>query len=183
MGLNHLGFAGLARRAAQSARLGVVLAALVGCAHLPEAAAPPCEKPEALRVALNASARVNPDDAGAALATVVRLYQLKGLEKLQLASFDEMLAHDHDALGDDLAVVQELTINPSDRVTLPVPRNADAAYVVAVALFRRPTAVTWRAVKKLAAPDPQYCHAKDPAAAAARATIAFSLDDNRIEVQ
>jgi len=183
MGLNRLGFAGLARRGARGARLVAVLAALVGCAHAPDAAAPPCEKPEALRVALSASGRVNPDDAGAALATVVRLYQLKGLEKLQLASFDDLLGHDREALGDDFAAVQELTINPGDRLTQPLPRNADAAYVVAVALFRRPTSVTWRAVKKLPVPDPQYCHAKDPAAAAARATIAFSLDDNRIEVQ
>jgi type VI secretion system VasD/TssJ family lipoprotein len=182
MGLNRLGFAGLARWGAWGARLSAVLAALAGCAHAPDAAAPPCEKPEALRVALSASGRVNPDDAGAALATVVRLYQLKGLEKLQLASFDDVLGHDRETLGDDFAAVQELTINPGDRLTPAVPRNADATYVVAVALFRRPTSVTWRAVKKLAAPDPQYCHAKDPAAAA-RATIAFSLDDNRIEVQ
>jgi type VI secretion system protein VasD len=165
--------------------LGIaVLAGLLGaCAHAPEAAAPPCDKPEPLRVTLTASDRLNPDDKGAALATVVRLYQLKGLGKLDLASFDDFLDHDKDTLGEDFVGVQELTINPGDRAAPAVTRSPDAQYVVAVALFRRPAALTWRAIKRLPAPDPQYCHAKDPAAAALRATVPFALDENRIEVR
>jgi type VI secretion system protein VasD len=184
MGIKCLGSAGLARwcvRAAQVAALFAPLA-LSACAHVP-AEEPPCLEPEALRVALSATARLNPDDNGAALATVVRLYQLKALDKLQLASFDDLLGHDHDTLGDDLAVVQEITINPGERLSQPLPRKLDATYLVAVALFRRPTSVTWRAFRRLSQPDPQYCHAKDPGAASARATIAFVLDENRIEVR
>jgi type VI secretion system protein VasD len=155
---------------------------LVACAHAPETVAA-CATPEPLRVTLTASERLNPDDKGAALATVVRLYQLKGLEKLKLASFDDLLDHDKDVLGEDLAVVQELTINPGDRAAPAVVRNPDAVYFVAVALFRRPTELAWRAISKLPTPDPQYCHAKDATAATARGTLPFALDENRIEVR
>ncbi len=183
MGPNRLGIAGLAGKGRRIGVLaGLLSSALAACAHAPETA-PPCDKPEPLRVALSASDRLNPDDKGAALATVVRLYQVKGLGKLDLASFDDLLDHDHDALADDFLAVQEQTINPGERSAPTVVRNPDAQYVVAVALFRRPTALTWRAVKRLPAPDPQYCHGKDPAAAALRSTVAFALDDNRIEVR
>jgi type VI secretion system protein VasD len=156
--------------------------ALAACAHAPEPAVA-CDKPEPLRVALSATERLNPDDKGAALATVVRLYQLKGVEKLQLASFDDLLDHDKETLGEDFVASQEVTINPGERLAPPIVRNPDGTYLVAVALFRRPTALTWRAVKRLPAPDPQYCHAKDPVGAAARATFALALDENRIEVR
>jgi type VI secretion system protein VasD len=157
--------------------------ALGGCSHAPgpaPAAPAACDKPEPVKIAVSASERVNPDDKGAPLATVVRLYQTKGIDKLQLASFDDLLDRDKDALGDEMLSVQEITINPGERAAPQLVRNPDATYLVAVALFRRPTALTWRAVKKLPAPDPQYCHAKDPLA---RSTIALGLDDNRIEVR
>jgi type VI secretion system protein VasD len=186
MRINRLVFAQLAARlAARLASTSGALALafeLASCAHAPPPVVAPCDKPEPLRLALSASERLNPDDKGAPLATVIRLYQLKGVDKLALASFDDLLDHDHDALGDELAAVQELTINPGERVAPPLVRNPDATYLVAVALFRRPTALTWRAVKKLAAPDPQHCHIKDPAAVS-RATIALALDENRIEVR
>jgi type VI secretion system protein VasD len=183
MVLKRLGIAGLAGKGRRIGVLaGLLSSAVAACAHAPETA-PPCDKPEPLRVALSASDRLNPDDKGAALATVVRLYQVKGLGKLDLAAFDDLLDHDKDTLGDDFLAVQELTINPGERLAPAVVRNPDAQYVVAVALFRRPTALTWRALKRLPAPDPQYCHAKDPAAAALRSTVAFALDDNRIEVR
>ena len=113
----------------------------------------------------------------------MRIYQLKDVDKLELASLDDLLDHDRDTLGDELAAVQEVTINPGDRMSPPIARNPEAAYLVAVALFRRPTALTWRVVKKLPAVDPQYCHAKDPVGAAARSTIALALDENRIEIR
>src|SRR5688572_6491282 len=50
--------------------------------------APPCATPEPLAVSLTASSRLNPGDKGEPLTTVVRLYQLKGREKLAGASFD-----------------------------------------------------------------------------------------------
>jgi type VI secretion system protein VasD len=179
MGIKCLGFAELAGRVCGFAAAMCLFVS--ACAHASAAPPPPCTAPEQLRVALSATDRVNPDDKGAALATVVRLYQLKSVDKLQLASFDDFLDKDRAALGDDFVAMQELTVNPGDRLSPAVTRSPDAAYLVAVALFRQPTSLTWRAVKQLPAIDPQACHAKDPSAAGGLS--AFALDENRIEVR
>jgi type VI secretion system VasD/TssJ family lipoprotein len=195
MGVKSSGFQGFswAARAAKTVAMTVVMSAsMLACSHSsppPPAAAPaagpaappPCTTPEPLRVSIAASKRLNPGEHGEALATVVRLYQLKGSGKLTGASFDELLDHDKDALGEDYLSMQEVTINPNDKVDPPMNRNADAAYIAAVALFRQPAGTTWRAIKKLPAPDPQHCHAT-PAAAAANATQIF-LDENRLELR
>ncbi|HET6279434.1 MAG TPA: type VI secretion system lipoprotein TssJ [Polyangia bacterium] len=158
-----------------------------GCSHAAPTPTPPCTAPEPLRISVAASPRLNPGEKGEALATVVRVYQLKTTGKLTGASFDDLLDRDRDALGEDFLSVQELTINPGDKMGPPVARNADAGYVAAVALFRQPSGSTWRAVRKLAPADPNYCHAAakpgkppiDPVAPVAR----FFLDENRIELR
>jgi type VI secretion system protein VasD len=155
MGANRLGFAGLALATGMLAT-----GAPAGCSHAPPAPdAPPCATPEPLRVQLRASARLNPGEKGEALATVVRVYQVKGIGKLTGASFDDLLDHDKDTFGDDLLVVQELTVNPGDQIAPPVARHADANYVVAIALFRQPVGTNWRAVKKLWPANADHCHA------------------------
>jgi len=185
MGLIRFGIAVLA--------LGAT-ATFVACSHNPpppaggpatgasSASGPPpspCTTPEPLRIEMQASPRLNPGEKGEALATVVRVYQLKSAGKLQAASFDDMLDHDRDTLGDDFIAVNEVTINPGDRVTPPFARNADAAYVAGVALFRQPAGNTWRAIRRLPAPDPQHCHAS----ATTDNTTRFALDENRIDLR
>ena len=178
MGANRLGFAGLAWA-------GLVL--LAGCGHTAAATppTPPCTTPEPLRVNVRASARLNPGEKGEALATVVRLYQLKGTTKLTGASFDDLLDHDKDALGEDLLTQQELTINPGDQMTPPTVRNPDAGYLVAVALFRQPVRTNWRAMKKLAPPNPEHCNAgnREKGSPALDTSVRFFLDENRIELR
>jgi type VI secretion system protein VasD len=145
-------------------------------------------------VSLQASQHLNPGEHGEALATVVRLYQLKGTAKISNASFDDLLDHDRDALGEDFLAVQEVTINPGDRLDPPTPRNPDTTTLGAVALFRQPAGTTWRAIVKLAPPDPLYCHpnkdnkdGKDPktkneAKLLDNVTRIF-LDENRLELR
>jgi type VI secretion system VasD/TssJ family lipoprotein len=120
------------------------------------------------------------------LATVVRLYQLKGIGKLMGVSFDDLLDHDKDALGDDFLNVQEVTINPGERLEPAVKRNPEGLYFMAVALFRRPAGTTWKVVRRLGAPDPEYCHPPADQAKAARVNdgvIRLFLDENRIELR
>ena len=169
--------------------LALAAAFLDACSHSsPPPPAAPCATPEPLKVNVRASARLNPGEKGEALATVVRLYQLKGVGKLTGASFDDLLDHDKDAFGDDLlGQALEITINPGDQATPPVVRNPDAQYLLAVALFRQPVGTNWRAVKKLSAPDPDYCHAgsrdDDKKAPAYDTSVRFFLDENRIELR
>jgi type VI secretion system protein VasD len=176
MGIKCFGFEGL---------LGAALCVVAACSHTPPPTptpAPPCTTPEPLRVNIQASSRLNPGERGEALATVVRLYQLKGSAKLSGASFDDLLDHDRDALGDEFLAVQEVTVNPGDKTDPPATRNAEATYLAAVALFRQPAGTTWRAIVKLPTPDPQHCH--QPAGAATGSSVMrISLDGNRLELR
>jgi len=170
-------------------RLGAAaIAILVGCAHSsspspPATAVPPCPPPEPLRISLQAAKHLNPSERGEPLATVVRIYQLKGTGKIGVASFDDLLDHDRDTLAEDLVGVQEVTVNPGVTIEPPLARNGEASHIAVVGLFRRPTGTSWRAVEKLPPPDPQFCHPpaankkgpppKDP-------TLRFSLEENHV---
>ena len=148
---------------------------------------PPCTTPEPLRVSLQAGPHLNPGERREALATVVRLYQLKTTAKISNASFDDLLDHDRDALGEDFLAVQEVTLNPGDKLDPPLTRNPDATVLGAVALFRQPAGTTWRAIIKLPAPDPQHCHAaersKAPSAKLPDSTTRIFLDEYRLELR
>jgi type VI secretion system protein VasD len=158
MGVKRLNFVGLRTLGAVA-----LAAALLGCSHNPPPSAAavtpaPCPSPEPLRLNLRATAHLNPSERGEPLATVVRVYQLKGTGKISVASFDDLLDHDKDALGEDFVAVQEVTVNPGATLDPPLVRSPEATHVAVVALFRRPASTTWRTIEKLPPPDPQYCH-------------------------
>ncbi|HSS39490.1 MAG TPA: type VI secretion system lipoprotein TssJ [Polyangia bacterium] len=174
------------------------IAIMVGCGHSPSTPPPaspatppaPCTSPEPLHISLKADARLNPSERGEPLATVVRIYQLKGTGRITVASFDDLMDHDRDTLGEDFVAVQEVTMNPGTKLDPPLFRAADATYVAVVGLFRRPSSTTWRAIEKLPPADPQFCHpapppdpkkANKPAAAPKDPTLRFSLEENRLK--
>ena len=165
------------------------IAILCGCGHSPPPPAqpalppPPCTTPEPLHVSLRASRRLNPSERGEPLATVVRIYQLKGTGKISVASFDDLLDHDRDTLAEDLVGVQEVTVNPGVTVDPPLGRSAEASHIAVVGLFRRPTGTSWRAVEKLPPADPQFCHPPPPkknAPPPKDPTLRFSLEENHV---
>jgi len=164
---------------------------VAGCGHdpppPPAAPVPPCSTPEPLRVSLQTGQHLNPGEHREALATVVRLYQLKSTAKISNASFDDLLDHDRDALGEDFLAVQEVTINPGDKLEPPMTRLPETTVLGAVALFRQPTGTTWRAIVKLPPPDPQHCHAAERSKAAPGKvtdnTTRIFLDEYRLELR
>jgi type VI secretion system protein VasD len=156
-------------------------AATPPAAAAPSSGPPPCKGPEPLRVVLTATARLNPGEKGEALATVIRLYQLKGITKLMGVSFDDLLDHDKDTLGDDFIAVQDVTLNPGERLEPTVVRNPDTNYLLAVALFRQPAGTTWKTTKRLTPPNPQFCEAGTEATN--DGTVRLVLDENRIELR
>ena len=185
MGVKRLNLAGLPTVGA------VALAALLcACSHSsPPAAQPPgpgpgaCPTPEPLRINLRAAAHINLSDKGEPLATVVRVYQLKGTGKISVASFDDLLDHDKDALGEDFVAMQEITVNPGATLDPPLVRSPEATHVAIVALFRKPASTTWRTIEKLPPPDPQYCHpapADKKAPAPKDPTLHVRLDESRV---
>jgi type VI secretion system VasD/TssJ family lipoprotein len=172
-----------------STLVGAVTMFVGACSHAPPPPTPekplqPCPSPEPLRISLHASPFLNPSEKGDPLATVVRVYQLKGTGKISVASFDDVLDHDRDALGEDFVAVQELTVSPGSTVEPPLVRSSEATHVAVVALFRSPASTTWRTIQKLPPPDPQYCHPpanghrpgrKDP-------TLYIRMDESRLSV-
>jgi type VI secretion system protein VasD len=185
MGVKWSKFAGL-----RTIGVAVLAAGLCACSHSspPAAQQPgpgpaPCASPEPLRINLRATAHLNPSDKGEPLATVVRVYQLKGTGKISVASFDDLLDHDKDALGEDFVAMQELTVNPGVTLDPPLVRSPEATHVAIVALFRKPASTTWRTIEKLPPPDLQYCHPAPPdkkGAAPKDSTLHVQLDESRI---
>jgi type VI secretion system protein VasD len=176
------------RFARLASALGLAFVVVAGCSHDPppptkEAPPAPCTEPESFGIRLTASGRLNPGDHGEPLATVVRIYQLKRPEKLTTASFDDILDHDKDVIGADLCEVQEVTLSPGETIPRALKRAQDAAYIAAVALYRKPSGNGWRAVKQLTAPDPQRCHPPAGKQASELEKARFFFDGNRVELR
>jgi type VI secretion system protein VasD len=147
-----------------------------GCKHAPEAA-PPCPEPEPLRLVLNATDRLNPSEKGEPLALAVRVYQLKGSNKISDASFGDILDNDKTILAEDFLDMKELTLQPSQQLTPPVQRAEGAQYLAVVGLFRQPAGTSWRVLYHLPTSDPQHCHKKSTG------VVQMVLSENRIELR
>ncbi len=98
------------------------------------------------------SERLNPDDSGRALPTIVRVYQLNDIAALESASFEEVWQQPAETLGEALLGEEELTLYPGQAVRRPFTRKPDAAFIALVAIVRRPQGVSWRSVLELPAP-------------------------------
>ena len=153
----------------------VPLAALLvaaACGSAPRAKEP-CRVAQPVRLVFRASEHVNPDEQGRSLASVVRIYLLKDVLRLENAEFEDIWLRAQDTLGEDLVKVDELTVFPDQELERTVEVPADVSYLIGVALFRKPAGVSWRAVYALPVGP-----CRGPAAPATRR---FYLEDYRIE--
>ena len=105
--------------------------------------------PEPIELTLQASARLNPDDASQSLPTVLRILQLKSGRKMEQAEFTRVYRDAKEVLGEDLLAVDELVIGPGETVKRKLDRQEGAGAVAVVALFRRPTGFSWRVLREL----------------------------------
>jgi len=126
----------------------VVLALTVACRSGP----PPAGEGPPVDLEVVAASRLNPDDRGQSLPTVVRVYQLRAAGRLDRAEFDRLCREPKEALQDDLLRVDELTLTPGATVNRRLDREQGARYLAVVALFRRPTGTSWRAIAELGPP-------------------------------
>lgn len=122
--------------------------------------------------------RQNPDERGRALPTIVRIYQLKSVARLELSTFETLWRTPAQALGDQLLAVEEMTVYPDTRVTRTVARVPEARYVAAVAIVRQPAGAVWRAVVPLATSQEEAACAS---LREADSRLGFRLDGWRIE--
>jgi type VI secretion system VasD/TssJ family lipoprotein len=77
------------------------------------------------------------------------MYQLRGIQKLENAEFEEIWQNAAEYLGEDLVKFDEFTVFPADRVANPLEVGEGVSYVVAVALVRKPAGDSWRAIYEL----------------------------------
>jgi type VI secretion system protein VasD len=105
-----------------------------------------------LNLEITAGPRLNPDDQGLPLPTVVRIYQLRSAGKLERADFDRLLRQPREALGEDLLRDEVITLSAGETLKRTLERERGARYLAVIALFRRPTGSSWKAIAELGVP-------------------------------
>lgn len=133
----------------------VVLAA--ACAHKPKLVR--CESPPPFFVTLAAAPNLNPDPSGGALPTAVRLFQLTSLAKAEGLEARDFFDKIGELLGEDMISMEDLTLEPGERVERWLNRKGASNYLVAVALFRQPKGNSWRTVISIPLMDEADCPA------------------------
>src|SRR5437870_1426608 len=124
-----------------TSRLAPLLFSLAGCFLFrssppppPPVAAVPQEEPEPatpagpqepfpIQLTLRASDRLNPDERGQPLPTVVMVYQLKSATKLASADSDDVYRKPKEVLGEDLLQTEELQLAPGQVQTKTLERD------------------------------------------------------------
>jgi type VI secretion system protein VasD len=120
----------------------VIAAALVASACAK--GGPP--KPSKTRVALSASADVNPDGTGKPSPVVVRLFQLKGDAAFTNAEFFALYDDDMKVLGPELIGREEYVLAPAEKRTVEVSVSGAARFVGVIAAYRDIRNSQWRVV-------------------------------------
>jgi type VI secretion system protein VasD len=124
--------------------------------------------PAPIDLTVRASDRLNPDDEGGSLPTMVLVYQLKSAVKLDAADFEGVYRRAKEALGEELLQVDEMEVAPGQVRTARLARDKGAKTIAVVAVVRRPSGTGWRSVVDLPPADQ-------------RASFDFALDGYRIE--
>ena len=148
-----------------------------GCGLWSAPSATPCTLPAQVR--LTASERINPDAQGAALPTVVRVYQLSAVTRLESADFAAIWDAPVPALGPDLLATRELTMFPGQSLQVELSLKPEVRFLVAVAIFRVPTATQWRSIVPL--PESARMCAAYQQKGAPNPAVAFRFDQFRAE--
>jgi len=124
--------------------------------------------PAPIKVSIRASNRLNPDEQGQSLPTVVKVFQLKNPGKADGADFEGLYRREKETLGEDLIQADELVIGPGQQETKTLARDKAAKALAVVAVVRRPAGTSWRSIVELPA-------------IGTSAELSFVLEDYRIE--
>ena len=98
------------------------------------------------RLVLASTNALNQDDSGEALPVIVRIYQLKGKDRFQQATFKALWKNDKELLEGDLLDRKELTVHPDTETVLDFDLDVKhgAAFFGVMALFRKPDVLSWK---------------------------------------
>lgn len=141
-----------------------------------------CKEPPPIALLLEASERLNPDDRGNSLSTIVQVLQLKDIRRLEASDFQDVWQRPKEVLEDDLIASDELTLQPGQSLTRQLARDPKTTYIVVVGVFRRPAGQVWRSLLRLPEVTPELCAAvKKPGAQPP--PLHFYLEDYRVEAR
>ena len=98
------------------------------------------------KVALSASADVNPDSSGKPSPVVVRVYQLKGDTAFAGADFFALFDDEMKVLGQDLINREEYVLTPAEHRTVELVVPKTVRFVGVIAAFRDIRNSQWRVV-------------------------------------
>lgn len=146
------------------------------CASGPEARAE-CGEAPPIALTIEATSRVNPDAGGHALATELRIYQVRDASALEMASFEDVWQGAEGVLGPALLSQETLTIYPGETLSRELRPADEASAIVAVVIVRQPAGRTWRAVVPMTRSEAS--EASCPVTTPDR--LLLRLDDYRIE--
>jgi type VI secretion system protein VasD len=137
--------------------------------------------PTQVQLEVEASDRVNLDEAGRPLPTRLRVYQLSDISKLQNASFEDVWSRSQATLADTVVTGNEVIVYPGQVTVHRFNRAPTADYVVGVAIFREPEGDGWRTIQ-------EWPTSGDPCASSglnypmpAKLRLRMFLEDSRIE--
>ena len=101
-----------------------------------------------VRITLLPTDRLNPDESGAPLSVIVRVYQLKNRERFERADFRALWKNDEKVLEGDLLERKEVTVYPETKtsVELQVDQKKGVQFLGVMALFRKPEGELWRQI-------------------------------------
>lgn len=97
---------------------------------------------------IRAREAVNSNAGGAALSTVVRIYQLKDRKTFDTTDYPSLFKADSQAIKADLVAEKDIRLQPGGAVTIDMPMDENAQYVAVAGMFMSPDQAnnTWRVV-------------------------------------
>lgn len=142
--------------------LGLSLA-LVGCKDDEKPTCEPDSVEWGISLVAGAGKRVNPNDDGEPLPTVVRIYQMRGELAAEGVTPTEMWESEKaEDLGEDFLAVDELTLVPDSRDIRTIPLKEETTHLMAAGLFRETVGTTWYTIYEVPRRHPENVCARDP---------------------
>jgi type VI secretion system protein VasD len=109
-----------------------------------------------LHLDIRARDAINNNAHGNALATVVRIYQLKDRKAFDSTDYPSLFASDSEAIKADLVAEKDLRVRPGEAVSVDMAMDENAQFVAVAAMFLEPDQEknTWRVVMSREDLDP-----------------------------
>jgi type VI secretion system protein VasD len=97
-------------------------------------------------IRFEASETINPDSSGRASPLVIRVYQLKAVDRFRSAGFFDLYDEPEAVLEDDLVAMEELVMRPELVALLPMTLDKTSRYIGIVGAFQNIDQASWKMI-------------------------------------